>query len=232
LADFAEEYGIAILAVAHVNKSGTDNAMDKISGSKGVVAQARTCYMAIKASSELGETDNYFAKVKCNIASPEASQGLTYRIEGTVVKNAAGEEIETSQVQWTGTCTDTASQILKKRSKDTGQKQLIGAERWLVKFLEDGPRLKADVVEAGKAEGHSERTLDRARKDLGFAFHRIGFGGNSFWFNKQQYDRFQGLLDQEIPSDEALARLDSPNSLALLETNAAQPQTESVPAIP
>jgi putative DNA primase/helicase len=209
LADFAEEYEIAILAIAHVNKSSTDNAMDKISGSKGVVAQARTCYMAIKVSPEMGEQDNYLAKVKSNISGTEASQGLTYRIESEVIQNSAGEKIETSKVQWTGTCPDTASQILKKRSKDMGQKQRISAELWLVEFLRDGPRIAADVRKAGKAVGHSDRTLDRARNDLGFTSQRIGFGGSTVWFNKKQYEQFQELLDQDIPANEALCHLDS-----------------------
>lgn len=209
LSDFAEEYEIAILAVAHVNKSGTDNAMDKISGSKGIVAQARSCYMAIKASTELGELDNYFAKVKVNISNPEASEGLTYRIESEVIQNSAGEDIEISKVRWTGTCPDIASQILKKRSRDMGHKQLVSAELWLVEFLEDRPRKAADVRIAGQAAGHSDRTLDRARNDLGFTSQRIGFGGNTVWFNKKQFEQFKKLLDQDIPADEALLRLDS-----------------------
>ena len=209
LADFAEEYEIAILAIAHVNKSGTDNAMDKISGSKGVVAQARSCYMAIKASPELGEQDNYFAKVKVNISSPEASQGLTYRIESAVIQNSVGENIEISKVRWTGTCPEKADQILKKRSKDMGHKQMVSAELWLVEFLNEAPRIAADVRKAGKAAGHSDRTLDRARNDLGFTSKRIGFGGNNVWFNIKQYEQFQELLNQDIPADEALFKLTS-----------------------
>jgi len=222
LADFAEEYEIAILAIAHVNKSGTDNAMDKISGSKGIVAQARSCYMAIKASPELGEQDNYFAKVKVNISSPEASQGLTYRIESAVIQNSVGESIEISKVQWTGTCPDKAGQILKKRSKDMGHKQLVSAELWLVEFLEDSPRKAADVRKAGKAAGHSDRTLDRARNELGFTSQRIGFGGNNVWFNKKQFEQFQGLLDQNIPADEALFRLDSKCEIETIDGEATQ----------
>lgn len=232
LADFAEEYGIAILAVAHVNKSSTDNAMDKISGSKGVVAQARTCYMAIKASPELGETDNYFANVKNNLAPAEASEGLTYRIETAIVRTPAGEAIETSKVLWTGTCSEKASQILKKRSKDMGHKQLIAAERWLVEFLQDGPRPAVEVRKAAAADGLSDRTVDRARQDLGFTSRRIGFGGNTIWFNKNQNVRFEELLADGTPPDEALAKMvqESPREFAVPDI--AQLQKLFVPAIP
>ena len=173
--------------------------------------------MAIKASPELGETDNYLAKVKSNISSPEASQGLMYRIEGTVIRNAAGEDIETSMIQWTGTCNETASQILMKRSKDTGHKQLMAAERWLAEFLTDGPRLAVDVRKAGAEAGLADRTLDRARNDLGFASHRIGFGGNTVWFAKEQYERFQEMLKQDVPPDEALARMEHAGGRELIE---------------
>jgi hypothetical protein len=99
----------------------------------------------------------------------------------------------------------------------------------LVEFLEDGPHKAADVRIAGNAAG-PDRTLDRARNDLGFTSQRIGFGGNTVWFNKEQYGKFQKLLDQVFPADEALCCLDRKFLLESTDGEALQPDDERAEA--
>lgn len=55
------------------------------------------------------------------------------------------------------------------------------AGAWLVAYLADGPRPSDEVIEAGAAEGHSQRTLWRAKDDLGIKPRKIGFDEGWEW---------------------------------------------------
>ena len=44
--------------------------------------------------------------------------------------------------------------------------EVLDAKEFLREQLADGPKLRAEVMAAGKKEGHAERTLRRARREI------------------------------------------------------------------
>jgi putative DNA primase/helicase len=93
LTDLAAQHGVAVLGITHLNKAAGSSAIARFMGSTGIIAAARSAYMALKHEDEL-----LFLPVKSNVARDDVG-GLVYQIEGTRIQ----EEIETSRIEWTGT---------------------------------------------------------------------------------------------------------------------------------
>lgn len=55
------------------------------------------------------------------------------------------------------------------------------AASWLRNILADGPCRVKDIHAEAKAYGYSDKTLQRARRDIGAVVEREGFGGGCRW---------------------------------------------------
>jgi hypothetical protein len=171
---FADEHSIAIWAITHPPKAVQSKALNSFTGSLAFVASARLAFVAI----EEAETDRSLLLAVKNNLGPKA-EGLGYRL----VQGWTSRGILTSQVAWDAMpVTVTANEALAAaadEAKRGGQRR--EAKAFLNAYLEAGPMPAESVKQAAEDNGISERTLARAKKDLGVIVKKDGFAGGWTW---------------------------------------------------
>jgi hypothetical protein len=201
LQELAERYAIAVLLLWHLNKTAGLNPLYRGLQSIAFVAVCRTAWLAA-ADFESPERC-ILAQVKNNLAPAQPS--LTYQ----VMPHDDGQP----RLAWLGTSTLTCRQLLAGARKasllDLGPRER--AAEFLKAFLHGGPRTCHDIWAAAEMEGLTERTLRRAKDDLGISAEVV-------WTNRVRQTYWR-LSTQEPPapaqSDSDTAEFDA--QLAALE---------------
>ena len=188
LARVADRTGCAIVAVVHLNKVPSTDLFMKIAGSVGIGAAARSVLLVARdpeAEEEQGP-ERVAVHGKSNVG-PFAPT-LRFKVEGRLITNPQGDEIETAGIVWTGEAEGMgASTVLGggQKEREAAPKR-NAAEGLLQDLLADGPRLRTDIEDAAKDAGVSWRTVVRTKADLGIISEqhqesgKIG-RGPSYW---------------------------------------------------
>jgi hypothetical protein len=160
-AQLAARHGVAIVVVAHMNKStgGDGPALYRIAGSIDFVAAARSALMAVEDPFAPGQ--RLLCHLKSNLAP--AGPSLVYRIEQ-------------GRVRWLGTDTRTADDVLRPAVHGRGF-ALEEAAAFIRTRLAGGHLPKALVAGEALAAGISGATLRRAARQLGVVKHKLGKPG-------------------------------------------------------
>lgn len=178
LSALAARYGVAIVAVSHLNKSGGADALSRVTGSLAFVAAARAAFIVAKDPEDPAR--RLFPPAKNNIG-PDGD-GLAYRIEPATVGG-----IDTSQVVWASErVTMTAGEALaavEARGGDDADDapQRSEAEAWLQYAPDAGPMAAEELRRLARADGIAWRTVERAKKALNVGASRKGYGGDGIW---------------------------------------------------
>lgn len=171
LAKLAQEMGVTILVVRHLNKSASGNALYRGGGSIGIVAAARAAFLVAKDP----EDANFrvIAPTKLNIA-PEPP-ALRFRISA----NAEGDPT----LEWEGVSCHTAQDLLQSgdKRKDRPEPQSDKAKELLQSLLKTG-RVPVDQIKKEcTAEGIGWRTMEGCKKTLDVVSFRDGLTGPWYW---------------------------------------------------
>ncbi len=201
LAALAEETGVALLLIRHLNKASGGPALYRGGGSIGLIAAARSGLLVAEDPDDL--TRRVFAVVKANLA-PRAPS-LAYRLEPT----ASG----VARLVWAGESPHTATTLLALPENAEERSAVDDANQWLADWLADGAQPPAEVYAAAKAAGHAARTLERAKAQLGVCSEKRGFGRTGQWVWTLPKDR-PTPLDRLPPSLGGLNR-GAPGSLLI-----------------
>lgn len=181
LAAAAERHDLAIVVIAHNNKSGGTDMVQRAGGSIGITAAARSILLFARDPNEPDpeSSPNRVLQQRGNLAP--ASEALTFRIEGDNVRDG-GELIETSKLIPTGSVNLSPADLLAMSDRDEHDERLDAAD-WLIDRLSPaGSRHRsADVKREATKAGHSERTLKRAFRSLDGESVREGFPAVTFW---------------------------------------------------
>lgn len=172
LALMAARYKVAVLVVTHSNKRSEGNKLHRVMGSLAYVGLARSV-LAVGADPDEDGRRNLI-QIKNNLAAH--APGLGYRIiEGEVVWDSDPVSLTPDTVF---------------DAPNAGQtKQDAGSKAKAIAFLRDvlanGPVYVKDVYAEGKNEDPKlpERTIDRAKAELGVKSRKEGFGekGKTYW---------------------------------------------------
>jgi hypothetical protein len=151
LSRLAEEFGCCILLVRHLSKAPTGKAIHRGLGSIDLTGAVRTELLA--GCSPDGPAQRALVQMKSNLGQFGPSLGYVIEADGTF--------------RWTGETSLTASAILgpELNGEETGAR--ADAKELLLSVLAQGPRPVNDIIAEADQEGISERTLKRAKKDLG-----------------------------------------------------------------
>jgi putative DNA primase/helicase len=170
----AERTRAAVLCVRHLNKGGQGvKAIYRGNGSIAFTGAARVGFLVgVDPDNPRGRL---LACVKSNLALKPPS--MRYEIEST--------PDGTPYVAWHGTSGVDAQGALDgpKRASEIDDETAANnrARQYEIEFLEDlladGPMAWREIVAAGKAEGFADRSLRRARADIGLV-KLTGDGGN------------------------------------------------------
>jgi len=169
LADLASRYGVAVIAVSHLNK-GNGDALTRFMGSLAFVAAARAAYVVTKDANDPAR--RLLLPVKNNIGIDDT--GLAYRLEGGAMPRVEWESLPVRV-----SADEAVSSPDRKRGP--APKEREEAESWLLDFLAGGPQ-PAEVVfaEAGRV-GITQATLRRAKDAAGVESKKQGKDGPWAW---------------------------------------------------
>jgi len=184
LRQVCEETNVAAICIRHPNKgtaAGHSTAVSSASGSLGFTAAARIELLVGRMPED--EETRALVHVKNNLAKPPVA--LLYRIVskdvsfdgGTATQDVAG-------IEWKGTDDKVlADELLAKRHGREERSRLEEAKEFLKQFLASGPAEHTTVRRAAKPHGIAERTLERARVQLGWTaiVGNLRAGGKSIW---------------------------------------------------
>jgi hypothetical protein len=177
----AEETLAAVVAVWHLNKSNGTDPMMRLGGSIGGPGAARS---ALLLDRDPDDPDGdrgarrVLAHFKSNIGPLQPSRAL--RVDEVLLPAANSEpEVATARLVDLGESPHGASALLQ-----AGEEEGAGndAAEFLLAELGDGLDVDAKtMLKKAMDAGISVRTLKRAKKRLGVASERVGFGADGRW---------------------------------------------------
>ena len=175
LAALAQRTDCAILTVAHVTKAQTSKAAHKVGGSLAFTNAARMCWLIARDPED--ERRRLMLPYKFNII--EKPSGIGFIIEDGAVRWLAGE------------VTETAESVLNMECIAQDDRSKVSeVVEWLASLLARGPMDVREIERTAKAECHSWRTVERAKKLLDVKSDRVGYGkGGRFDWRLPAIDR-------------------------------------------
>jgi putative DNA primase/helicase len=178
LKDMTEELHIAVIGICHFNKKDDiKSALLRVSDSIAYVAAARHVYAVLDDPDD--KNSKLFVKAKNNLARD--TKALRY---GVSVKTVGHDprlnvDIEAPFIIWHPQHVEiTANEAMQAATGQTAKRE---AREFLLDRLEAGPMNSDDIIAEAKQEGIAEKTLRRAKKDLGIKSRRRG-GTDGTWF--------------------------------------------------
>jgi hypothetical protein len=173
----ASESGAAVLIVAHLNKRQSDDPLQRLGGSVGIPAAARSVLLLGRdpadAEGEHG-SQRVLAHVKSNLSRPAPS--LSFAVENMTLESSATEELETARIVERGESHFVGRDLLAPAT-GAGRSSKLGLGVDLLKNqLAGGPQPVKRLEEAAKAAGISVSTLNRAKSTLGLKPEKVGRG--------------------------------------------------------
>jgi hypothetical protein len=170
LADLASATGTCILLTRHLNKAGGPRAIYRGSGSIGIIGAIRTGLFLAVHPEEREKRLLAMSKTNIGLLGPS----LEFRLTEV---DPAGTAIE-----WLGESDFSANDLCAPPREAKPPRAREEAIEWLREFLATGPKKAKEVYEAGKQAGHSQKTLERAKQELGIKPEQVRRGGKSEWF--------------------------------------------------
>ena len=178
LVEFAEGARCALQGVTHFSKaSSTRDPIERVTGSIAFAAVARIIMATAKLPDDEGG-GRVFVRSKSNIG-PDGG-GFRYELrQGELDGEYRG--IIASRVEWGASIDGTAREILAAAEADVNpaeRTECAEVAEWLRSRLEDagGEMDRRDILADAKSAGFAERTVDRAKKDVGITVKQTGFG--------------------------------------------------------
>ncbi len=164
----AEQHGVAILIVVHLNK-GNGSPLQRIAGSVGIAGAARMVWACI-ADPQQPER-NLLLPVKLNLAKDVG--GLAYNIV------SSPNDPETGTITWqNGPVYDRVEDVFAEEADNRangGAAKRETAKSFWREALKDGERLSDEVEQKGLEFGLCVRTLRRAKSELGIKSKKKGY---------------------------------------------------------
>jgi len=168
LAKMAEEIGVAVVIVRHLNKTSSSNSIYRGGGSIGIIGAARSALLIAKDPEN--ENRRILAGIKSNLAPLPSS--LSYMIE-----NIDG----IPKIVWGGVSSHTADALLAIPSSPEEKSALEDANEFLREALLNGAVDSKEVLKQAREAGIAERTLHRAKKVMCVVSKKAEFKSGWLW---------------------------------------------------
>jgi hypothetical protein len=164
LKDMAEELHVAVIGIAHFNKKDdVKSALLRVSDSIAYVAAARHVYAVLDDPED--KNSKLFVKAKNNLARDTKAlrYGMSVKVVGRDPK--LNVDITAPFIVWHPQHVEiTANEAMAAAGGRTAKRE---AREFLLERLGAGPAKQNDILDEAKQEGIAEKTLRRAKKDLG-----------------------------------------------------------------
>jgi putative DNA primase/helicase len=213
LNEIARTYGCAILAIVHLNKSPSTDALLRHEASAAFTQVMRGTMLLGRDPDDPGG-DNGSQRVLATTSSnlgPEAPS-LLYAIEPSTVTGDTGESIDTARITLIGESAADGAALLGAVDEDAKAERDEAVEFLRVELAE-GERSAKSIQEAAKAAGIGPGSLKRAKRTLGVVPRKSTFEGGWVW-KLPEGDGAKGTAsapDQPSPSSPSTAHAESGN---------------------
>jgi len=165
----ADETGVAVVLVRHLNKSGGAQAIYRGGGSIGIIGAARCAFIVAKDPED--DNKRVLASIKNNLAKMRPS--LSFSLENT--------ETGVAKIKWHGESGYKADALLLCPSSEEEQTVLDEAKTFLKDALANAPVKVQALFKDARGAGISDTALRRAKKALGIMAKKEGFQGAWKW---------------------------------------------------
>lgn len=169
LGELATRHGLAVVVLTHLTKSYGGKAMYRSTGSLAFTAAARAAWLVVADKDD--PSRRLMLPVKSNLA--RKSDGLAYRIESKAIDGVE----DVPYLLWDAEPVTMTADEAVAAENDPDRTEREDAKEWLERLLVVGPMPVKDIKGAAEAEGHSWRTLVRAKASLNVQSVATGAGG-------------------------------------------------------
>ena len=166
LARLAEQTGVAVIAVRHLNKSIGGKALYRGGGSIGIIAAARSALLVARDPDEPDGCRRILAPTKSNLSAPPASLAFSPETD----------DQGRLRIRWEGESTHQAGALLAVPESEAERSALDDARDFLVDAFADGPVATRDLQRQARDAGLAWRTVERAKLALRVRAEREGAG--------------------------------------------------------
>ena len=168
IVDLAERYNVAVVLICHFNKNQKGDAITRIIGSTDIVGASRSYIALGKVPDEDGV--KYMSHEKSSLEK----RGKTILFE---INPAEGG------IKYLGENNMTMDDYTKQQSENRRRAApaVEAAKQFIINQMQEGKRAAKEIKTLAVANKISERTLDRARKELSIQCKQEGFGGQYYW---------------------------------------------------
>lgn len=164
----AETINGVVIGVAHLNKSGNGDIVAGINGSSAFGEVARSVFGFAKDPSA-DDGSRVMSQEKNSLG--DETLALRYRIDSATVTTDSGKSSEMGRFVILGDSDKSVGDVLRDAGRDRepeADTERDTARAWLDTYLRAHPEVdSAEAKTDGRNAGFSERTLQRARADLG-----------------------------------------------------------------
>lgn len=176
----ADDTGAMVIGLAHFNKSADGDPLNLVTGSRAFTAYVRSV-VAIARDPDSDAGQCIISQVKNNLGRMDLPN-LTYVIRSVTVKTDEGD-CDTGRIFLTGESEKSVRDILADTATAADRTDRAECADWLREKLTAGPQRTKDIENEAKANGYSERTLNRVRKDLQVNAYQVTQEGkrNEWW---------------------------------------------------
>jgi archaellum biogenesis ATPase FlaH len=178
----ARERGCAVVAVLHLNKSLSADALRRISGSVGFQGAARSVLLLARdPEDEPSGNRRVLAHIKCNVGPEQGS--VAFQVEPVLIPARDGDpEVDTARLVEVGESSYTKHDLLAPADSEERSSR-DEAEEFLQIELAEGARIDVRRIKRTSTQaGLSWRTVERAKARLGIISERHGgVGADGCW---------------------------------------------------
>ena len=168
LADVADRAALVVAGLMHLNKGGKADPMDSVMASTAFTAVARSVSIAMYDPDDEEGRRKLFGTPKNNLGRSDLPT-LAFVTTGYDVETEDGVT-NVGRIEWIGEIEGSIADAMERAGQDPETRTAIGdAAEWLRNHLTacGGQADSSAVRDAGRAEGHNARTLQRALKRIG-----------------------------------------------------------------
>jgi hypothetical protein len=182
LVRLADRTSVGVLGLIHVNKSGSNDPLSSLMGSRAFSAVARSVAYAIVDRDD--PTVRLLGLPKNNLGRDDLPS-LRYSLEGVKVAVTEEGEVWAPKLIWGEEDDRSVADLLADNNSHNGHEPgaLDEAMDWLTDYLTQNGGLQPsrDVKDAAKKAGHTEPTLKRAARRIKIVISQVGFPRVTFW---------------------------------------------------
>lgn len=185
LVSVADTTGMAVIGLIHHNKSGSSDPLQLVMASKAFTAVARSVHTTIRDPEDETGRRVLFGTPKNNLGRTDLPtltftiESWTYPVPGDPVAGVTG------RLTWgPDSHTSIVDALAATAAGPEARTATNDAAAWLTDWMSlDGHQVipSVEVKAAGKAAGHSQDALKRARRNAGIGSTPAGFPRRTYW---------------------------------------------------